>query len=350
MPFNAEQLAAGAKVSLDHYVRNRPAVDQINVAHPLYKKLEAGKKTWSGSLQYVVEQLRKSNDSNAQGYFGDSELTFNRKRTIDQAKFTWGNIFDGFALNEDELRQQGIKIVADKAPTATENEMIQLTNLLDENNETLVLGFEEYVDLALHRANASDPLLPPGLDHLVSLDPAAQTSVGTINPSTSSWWRNYAAPNVNPDDLINEMEIAWRETTRYGGATPDYILVGSDFLDAYRQQAGVTINRNVFNGGNTKGGVSLDAATTAVYFKGVELIWDPVFDTLDSLDSPAIAWAKRCYFLNTKTIALRPIEGSWMQKRQPPMVYNRFVHYFGITSSYAATINKRRANAVLSIY
>ncbi len=350
MPFNAEQLAAAQKVSLDFYVKNRPPVDQINVAHPLFKKLNAQKKDWSGGLQYVVEQLRFTNDSNFQSYFGPSEVTFNNKRTVDQAKFGWGNVFDGFEMDEDELAQNGIKMTEDTAAQASDAEVIQLTNLLEENNKTLVLGYEEGLDLALHRTNASDTNLPPGLDHLIQTDPSASSLVGTINQATSSWWRNYSAQNLNPDDLVNEMEIAWRECTRYGGQAPDYILVGADFLDAYRQQAGLTINRNIFNGGNTNGGVSLDASVTGVYFKGVELVWDPVMDILDALDSPAIPWAKRCYFINTKTIKLRPIEGYWMVKRQPPMVYNRFVHYFGLTGKYAMTINKRRANAVLSIY
>jgi hypothetical protein len=350
MPFTSEQLTYAAKVSLDFYLKNRPPVDQINVAHPLFKKLNASKKNWSGGLQNVVEQLRFTNDSNFQSYWGPQEVTFNTKRTIDQAKFAWGNVFDGFAMDEDMLAQSGIKMTTDKSAVASDAEMIQLTNVLEENNATLVKGFEEGTDLAVHRSNSADTNLPPGLDHLIQTDPSASSVVGSINQSTSSWWRNYAAIDMNPDDMINEMEIAWRECTRYGGQTPNYILVGQDFLDAYRQQAGLTINRNIFNGGNTNGGVSLDAAVTAVYFKGVELVWDPVMDILDELDSPAIPWAKRCYFLNTNHLALRPIEGYWMVDRQPPMVYNRFVHYFGLTSKYAMTVNKRRSMAVLSIY
>ncbi len=350
MPFTTEQLTYAAKVSLDYYVRNRPAVDQINVAHPLYAKLNSKKKNWSGGLQSVVEQLRFTNDSNFQSYFGPSEVTFNTKRTIDQAKFAWGNVFDGFAMDEDMLAQSGIKMTSDKSAVASDAEMIQLTNVLEENNETLVKGFEAGLDNALHRSNSSDSNLPPGLDWLIQTNPAANNVVGSINQSTSTWWRNYASLDIQATDLINEMEIAWRECTRYGGQTPDFILMGSDFMDVYRQQAGVTINRNIFNGGNSNGGVSLDAAVTGLYFKGVEMVWDPVFDILDSLDSPATPWAKRCYFINTKHLSLRPIEGYWMVDRQPPMVYNRFVHYFGLTGKYAMTTNKRRAHAVLSTY
>ncbi len=351
MPFTNDEITAAQNISLDFYVRNRPAVDQINIAHPLYKKLASKPKSWTGSLQNVVEQLRFTNDDNSQSYFGPQEVTFNNKRTINQAKYAWGNVFTGYAMDEDQLRQNGIIIQPNgTSPSKSDNEVIQLTNVLTENNETLVKGHENFIDLALHRSNASDTNLPPGLDHLIQTDPSVSSVVGAINQSSNTWWRNYSNQNINPDDLVNEMEIAWRECIRYGGETPDYILVGADFLDAYRQQAGLTINRNIFNGGNTNGGVSLDAAVTATYFKGVELVWDPAMDELDSLDSPAIPWAKRCYFLNTKHLALRPIEGSWMVKRNPPMVYNRFVVYFGLTSTYAMSTNKRRAHAVLSIY
>ncbi len=351
MPFTQEEITAAQNYSLDMYLKNRPAVDQINIAHPLYKKLVSKKAEWTGALQNVVEQLRYTNDDNSQSYWGAQEVDFNSKRTITQAKYSWGNVFTGYALNEDQLRQNGIVIQPNGTrPTRTENEVVQLTNLLEENNETLMKGHENYLDLALHRSNSADSNLPPGLDHLIQLDPSASSVVGTINQSTSSWWRNYAKTAINPDDLINEMEIAWRECVRYGGEAPDFILMGSAFMDAYRQQAGITINRNIFNGGNTKGGVSLDAAVTDLFYKGVPMVWDPAMDELDSLDSPAIPWSNRCYFINTRHMKLRPIEGSWQVKRNPPMVYNRFVVYFGLTSTYAVSTNKRRANAVLAIY
>jgi hypothetical protein len=146
------------------------------------------------------------------------------------------------------------------------------------------------------------------------------------------------------------MERVWRECTRYGSQPPDFFLVGANFLDAYRRASGQTVNRQITGtGGLTKGGVSVDAGTTAVYFKGVELIWDPVFDVLDSLDSPATPWADRCYFLNMKTIKLRPIKGHWMISRKPPRVYDRYVHYWALTAKAALTTNKRNANAVLSV-
>jgi hypothetical protein len=109
------------------------------------------------------------------------------------------------------------------------------------------------------------------------------------------------------------MEVAWRECMRYGGNAPDFILVGAAYLDAYRRYSSVSTNRQILDSkGLQKGGVSIDAGTTGVYFKGVELVWDPVFDILDTLDAPASTWAKRCYMINTKFIKLRPIKGSWM--------------------------------------
>ena len=39
----------------------------------------------------------------------------------------------------------------------------------------------------------------------------------------------------------------------------------------------------------------------AAYFKGVEIIWDPTYEALDTLEAPAAAaqWVKRMYFINT---------------------------------------------------
>lgn len=351
MPFTVEQLAYAGKASIDYFLKNDP-IDQINVERPLIKKLMAGKSDYAGGLQYVVEQLRFSNDSNFQSYFGDSQVTYNRKRTLQQAKFAWGSFHDGFGLNEDELAQNGITMTDEKNSVPTDAEKVQLTNLLKENNETLKLGFQENFDIMLHRDGSQNALDIAGLDSLISLTPSASATIGTLNQSTYSWWRNYASTGITSttvDLLVNNMEVAWRECMRYGGSQPDFILVGAAFLDAYRRYSSVSVNRQSFNGGNLKGGVSIDAGTTGIYFKGVELVWDPVFDILDTLDAPATAWAKRCYFINTKFMKLRPIKGHWMVSRKPPRVYDRYIQYFALTSKAALTTNKRNAHAVLAI-
>jgi hypothetical protein len=349
MPFNSEQLAYAGRAAIDYYLKNDP-IDQINTARPLIKKLTESKQEYGGGLQYVVEQLRYSNDSNFQSYFGDSQVSYNRKRTLQQAKFAYGAFHDGFALNEDELAQNGITITDDKNAVPTDAEKVQLTNLFKENMETLKLGFQENFDIMLHRDGTQSATDIAGIDLLVSTTPTASAVIGTLNQATYTWWQNTASLDIAEADLIGEMERVWRECTRYGGQTPDFILVGANFLDAYRRAAGLTVNRQITGAkGLEKGGVSVDAGTTNVYFKGVELIWDPVTDVLDSLDSPSIPWADRCYFLNMKTIKLRPIKGHWMVSRKPPRVYDRYVHYWGLTAKAALTTNKRNANAVLSV-
>jgi hypothetical protein len=347
MPFNTEQLAYAGKAAIDFFLKNDP-IDQINTERPLIKKLMAGKQNYVGGLQYVVEQLRYANDSNFQSYFGDSQVSYNRKRTLEQAKYTWGAFHDGFGLNEDELAQNGITMTDDRNSVPTGAEKVQLTNLLQENMETLKLGFEENFDLMLHRDGSASSTDIAGLDSLISLTPSASATIGTLNQSTYSWWRNYASLDIAAADLVDEMEIAWRECTRYGGTKPNYILVGGDFLDAYRTQASDTVNRRLNTTG--RGNTAVDASVDGVYFKGVELIWDPVFDVLDTLDAPATQWAKRCYFINDRFIKLRPISGHWMVSRKPPRVYDRYVHYWALTSKAALTTGKRNAHAVLSIY
>jgi hypothetical protein len=355
MAFNSEQLAYAGRAALDFYLKNDP-IDQITTSRPLIKKLMEGKKEWTGGLQYVQEQLRYQNDSNFQAYFGDSQVTYNRKRTLQVAKYTWGSFHDGFGLNEDELTQNGVVLTDDRGATPTDNEKVQLTNLLKENLETLKEGFQVGMDLMLHRDGTQDTLEIAGLDALVSLAPTAGTVGGLA--ASNAWWQNYANTSVNStaQPMLDDMETAWRACIRYGGMPPDFILAGTNFVDAYRAAGSSAIQRQVVLGqaGGNKSPATLDASvgsgiTTGLYFKGIEIIWDPVFDTLDTEDSPTVLWADRCYFLNTKFLSLRPISGHWMIPRRPPRVYDRYVHYWALTAKAAMTTSKRNAHAVLAL-
>jgi len=314
-----------------------------------------GKKPYGGALQFVVEQLRYSNDSNFQSYFGDGQVTYNRKRTLQQAKWTWGSFHDGFGLNEDELTQNGIQMTDDKSSVPSDAEKVQLTNLLQENTETLKLGFQENFDYMLHRDGSRSATDIPGLDLLVSTTPTVASTIGGLDQSVYTWWQNTAITGIASTAglLTNQMEVAWRNTTRYGGYQPDYLLAGEAFIDAYRTDAKATVNRTVFmkdEATPTKLDTSVGEGTsTGLYFKNKEIHWDPVFTVLDQLDAPTIPWSKRCYMLNTRFLKLRPIQGHWMVNRTPPRVYDRYVHYYALTAKAALTTGKRNAHAVVSI-
>lgn len=355
MPFTSEQISYAGKAAIDYFLKNDP-IDQVNVARPLIKKLMEGKKPYAGGLQYVVEQLRYSNDSNFQSYFGDQQVSYNRKRTLQQAKFTWGSFHDGFGLNEDELAENGITMTDDKSSVASDAERVQLTNLLQENSETLKLGFQQNFDYMLHRDGTHSTTDIPGLDLLVSTTPTVSQTVGGLDQAVFPWWQNFAQTGIGAGAgvLTEAMEVQWRNCTRYGGFAPDYILCGELFIDAYRKDAKATINRTVFMKDGKAEPTELDTSVgdgvrTGLFFKNRELIWDPVMAELDTLDSPTIPWEKRCYFLNSRFLKLRPIQGHWMVNRTPPRVYDRYVHYFALTAKAALTTGKRNAHAVLSV-
>jgi co-chaperonin GroES (HSP10) len=356
MPFNSEQLAYAGRAAIDFFLKNDP-IDNVNTERPLFKKLVAGKQEYAGGKQYVVEQLRKSNDSNFQSFFGSSQVTYNRKRTLQQAKFAYGAFHDGFGLDEDEATANGIILTDDRQATPSDGEIVQLTNLISENMETLKLGFQEGLDKQFHRDGTASPTDIAGIDAIISLDPV-NTPIGGLDPAVDTYFVNNVDTGINgadADELIDAMEAQWRECIRIGGQAPDFILAGSAFFDAYRKAAGETINRQVQLGGSSgnKGPANLDAGigteVNGVFFKGKPLIWDPVFDVLDDEDSPATEWAKRCYFINTKHLKLRPIKGHWMVARKPPRVYDRYVHYWATTARAALTTGKRIAHSVLAI-
>lgn len=364
MSFNSEQLAYAGNAAINYFLRNDP-IDNYNINRPLIKKLMAGKKEYSGGLQYVVEQLRYQNDSNFQSYFGDSQVTYNRKRTLQQAKYTWGAFHDGFGLNEDELTQNGIVMTDDRNASPTDAEKVQLTNLLEENMDTLKLGFLENFDYMLHEDGTQSSTNIPGLDLLISVTPTADQTVGNIQSTsgTNTWWQNYASLGISSGtagNVLQGMEAAWRACIKVGGQAPNFILAGETFIDAYRTDSGSSagyITRQVIMQGGQKGAVTLDGgvgegAETGLFFKGVPIVWDPVFDVLhaNSNDTDSTAsWLKRCYFVNSKHLQLRPIKGHWMIARRPPRVYDRYVHYWALTAKAALTTGKRNAHAVISV-
>lgn len=339
MPISSADLQIAGKTSLDDYMRNA-VVDQIAEDTPFLKKLMSKRKLFLGAKQNIVAQIRKDYGTNFAWTYGEAAVSFNKRDTVEQVAYPWRRCVDGFYISHDTLFHNGIKVrEGDRGAYRLEqNERVQLTQLLNEQTEAFKLGFTEKLSLELHRDGTSSTDAVTGLDALIATDPTTGT-VGGLNRATATYWRNQVATGITSSNLISTMESVWRECTRHGGK-PDYILAGSDFIDAYC--AAVPVTRNINMGQQ----MTIEAARDDVRFKGIPIVWDPQFDTLDALESPTISWKKRCYFINSKFMQLHDDE---MDIVSPTRPYNILALYQMINLRLALTMTRANCHAVLSI-
>lgn len=352
MPFTSLEITEAGKIGLDLYLKNNP-IDQVAIERPLLKALQGKKSSAPGAKQYIVEQLRYRYQSNFQWFNGSQVVTYNRRQSIEQASYAWRSAHDGFALDEDRLAQNGIKIDENShaGGKATDAEIIQLTDLLKEQTEILRLGFEEKFSQALHLDGTQSADAITGLDALVSLTPTTGT-VGGIDRAAGGnvWWRNYAITGVTTTtttgNILDYLEVAYRNCVRNGGQ-PDLIVAGSDFIDGFRNFMIKTYGRVDYQGvGIFK---NIEAGNEMLSFHGKPIVWSPEFYDLQALTGAGTSWEKRCYMLNTKHLKLRPLEGHDMITRKPPRAYDKYEYYWGLTWRGAVTQNRSNAMAVLAI-
>ena len=349
MPISAPDLAELTKVSLDEFLRNMP-VDQVGTERPLLKRLLRNRKTFLGARLNVVENVRARHGSAFAWQYGTDAVNFNTRHTTEQVAFPWRRAVDGLTLHYDRLYGNGIKVKEGErgAFKLEQNEKVQLLNLLEEQMESLREGFMQTLDLDLHRPGVHSTDAVTGLDALVSVTPAVGT-VGGINRATvgNEWWRNHAETGIATatiGNLATRMEFAWRRCIRNGGS-PDFILAGSDFIDAYRRE--ITVTNNASAGGTKTLDAGVGSGTsTGLFFKGVEITWDPQFETVQTLDAPVVNWNRRCYFLNTRFLRYRDDE---MDIVTPTRPHNTLAMFAMVNLRCVLSLSRANAQAVLAI-
>ena len=346
MPFTTDQITRGADYALKTFAKKDP-IDQINNEHVLLDWLLKNKEVSMFGNGSWKEPLHIANGSNFQNYFGPDQVTFNERDPAVWTDFSYYNAHDGFWFDEDRLAAAGIIITSDSGEVPSGAEKESLVNLLGQSYTGMKAGWNASLAMEVLRDGSQSTKAVPGMASIVDPTPAVGTC-GGLNAATYAWWQNNANLTFSAANIVTEMEETWRDCRRYGGSVPDFLVCGAAFYDAYKQYAGQTVNRQINDGGNAKGGVSLDASVENLYFHGRLLVWDPDFEALDTLLSTTTQ-TKTCYFLNSKHIKFRPFKGRWMIDRKPERLPDRYVHYFGRTASYGLTTNKRNALAVLSI-
>lgn len=349
MPISAGDLATVTVAALDDYMRNKP-VDQIGTERPLIKKLMAGRKKLMPARQYSIENVRKGYGSNFAWSFGESARSFNKRDTVDQASFPWRVALDGMYLDWDMLFSAGIRVDPDPASKGklqlAPNEKVILFNIMTEQMEALELGFIEKLDLELHRSGASSTDAVVGLDTLISATPSAASAIGGLDPSTKTYWRNGFAGTVSQANLKATMEAQWRNCIRNGGV-PDFILAGSTFIDTYA--GSLTLTQNTDAGKPKTVDISTGRGSeTGLFYKGVPIVWDPVFSVLDALEAPAstLLWEKRCYFINSKHLKY---EDDGMEVYNPTPPHNVRATYTSLDLRCAMKTNRRNAHSLIIV-
>jgi len=390
---NANDIAQLGFVALENFLKNKP-IDQVASERPLLKALMAKKKPWGGGNQNIVEQIRTDYDSNFE-WFGDttggtvnrsSAVTYNTRDTVKQASYPWNSAHDGFQFSEDFLLGNGILINDSQSPrNSSAAGLVQLTNVFNEAMEVLRLGFEKILDQSLHldgtvaiTAGTGTGSLANkainGLDFLVSFDPRTGT-VGGINRGTSSYWRNNfdtgsglnTFGTTSPTgyahaDLLAAMHTMWRQCQRNGG-TPNFILAGTDFIKGYElaATAATALSRYAVQPGTSSTPWNMDPSLeikeggtfTGLYFQGVPIMWDPVFDDIDAIsgstpsNGTSVLWSKRCYMLNLNHLSLRPIQDNDMIARKPPREHTSYNYYWGMTWRGSLTANRMNCHGAI---
>ena len=346
MPISAPDLAELAKVSLDEYLRNT-AVDQISTETPFLKKLMGKRKMFLGAKQNVVSQVRKDHGSNFAWAYGETPVSFNKRNMHDQVAFPWRRAVDALYLDFDRLFGNGIKVREGERGSyrLEQNEKVQLSNLLKDQMEGLRDGFMIKLNQELLRSGSQSADAVTGLDSLISTTPNTGI-VGGIDRGTALWYRNHSDLTLTNATILQKMEAAWRSCIRYGGQAPDFILAGSDFVDAYRGAVTITNNADSGKVKTIDGGVG-SGTSTGLYYKGVEIIWDPTFGILDSVETTApVKWEKRCYFINTKHIKYYDDD---MDVVIPTRPHNVLAMYAMVNLRCALAQEKSRAHAVLAL-
>lgn len=347
MAFTPAQLAIGANYTLESYAKNDP-IDQISVKHALLDMLVSSKEVSFFGNGIFNEKLFINNDSNYQNYSGADQVTYNERDPNRFAKFQYYSNHEGFWFDEDRLIANGINIADDGVAVPDSTEKEQLANLFKSSWTALKNGIQEGLALELLQNGSQSAKAVPGVDHIVSTTPGTGDVVGGINASTSTYWRNNASMAIATGGVVAALDAMYDACVRYGGSPPTDLICGLAFLNAYKAEAGLAVNRQIII--NERGGTGLDASVTAVFYRGIQLIWDPTFELLDSkLGAITYPYTKRCYMLNRNFIKFRPVKGHWMKKRKPEKLPDRYVTYYAQTNKYGLTASKRNVHAVLSI-
>ena len=250
------------------YHRKDGVADQIFDAYPLMKWMRAqGRmKSLSGGRR-IETPLEYGENDNIQWIGKGDTVPLNDYEFLSVAQWNWHYLSASMVrFGVDDQQNRG---------------KMQIFNLMNKKIKNTRKGLTKQLETRLFSAANSDNGID-GLQFLVADNPTASVSVGGINQSTYSWWRNQYQTITGLSaaswltwymrKMLNDVSNNFEEEM------PDVIVTGQTPFEYYED--------NILDFYRTYSNKMGDLGIRNIEFKGIPMIWSPSCGT-------------RMYFLNT---------------------------------------------------
>lgn len=333
--FTANELANIANSVLDFHIKG-PAIDQIRQARPMLDRLVKTQKTFPGGKELITGPVRGEYQTGIQGFSGDDELEYGNPTTTKRWSANWYEIHTGIKLTMTELKHAGISVTDSNRSEATKNhseqEMIQLTNILDEKFYDMDEGSMVEFAKTMIRDGSLDPALPPGVQSFLSFTPTTGVRFG-LDSALNSYWRTRSISNLSTTTPANmaiseAMQTEVRQIKRYAPSAKLYGYMGSDFLEAWEAEFRAK-GYMTMTGWNNK----MDPSVGDVSFKGVQgFVYEPLMDDLGYSDEMML--------VDHDAVRLYVMDGEDWKVHTPSRPAEKYVMYRAKTWTGGLTANR----------
>ncbi len=292
--------------------------DQIFDATPFYFWLKSkGKmKTVSGG-RFITEPLQYAKNDNVTWIGRGGTVSLNDQEFLTVAYYEWRYLVASIVrFGVDDQKNRGKNQIIDLMMAKLQNAR---DSLISELESRLFAGEGS-------SSNAMDGLL-----HLVQDDPTVSSTVGGIDQSSNSWWRNQSinmtGVSFASSGVENMRRMLNNTMNNLKMDAPDIIVCGQQPYEFYEDNL-----LSYYRITNNKLG---DAGFQNQVFKGIPMVWSP-------------SCGNRMYFLNTRFISLVYDPALFFDmtewKAIPDQVNDRAAQ---IVSAMQLTVSRRRCQGVI---
>lgn len=347
MSFTLQEVENIANQVLDYHLRDKPLSQTIQ-EKPFTKALYGKRKKFPGGKGAITGRVKNDYTTTFMGYSHDDTVTYKNPANVKQFSFNWFEHHAGLKFTGTELKNAGIRVVdsltGEDTATASDSEMMILSNLLDDKLEDMDEGTQRSLDQILHLDGTQSAKVTPGLLALIKPDPTSGV-VGGIDQGGNAWWRNRAKTGANKitasaslQTLTKTLRSEVRQLKRYGGK-PSLLIAGSAFIDALELEVaekGIYTQSGFVNNGTN------DIGMSDISMRGVgTFVYDPTLDDL--------GYSKFCWMIDPSVLQMHVLDGDDFQMHAPARPPEKYVFYRGCTLTFGLIVKKLNAHGVYEV-